>query len=103
MKEKISIRLSAELPASVDGLIDGKSSRSAFIESILREYIETRARTAFPTLDLQRINKAADGLNSEVIDVAGYQPGRKRTLSKLYYPERFGEGCCAMFQTRLHS
>ena len=73
MKEKTSITLSSDLLASLDRLSGGKSSRSALIESILREHLRTRQKQAREARDLERINRAAERLNAEAEDVLGYQ------------------------------
>jgi metal-responsive CopG/Arc/MetJ family transcriptional regulator len=73
MKEKTSITLSPDVLAKVDHLAGSKLSRSAFIESVLRIYFRERARKKTHARDLERINSAADRLNSEVEDVLTYQ------------------------------
>ena len=50
-----------------------KHSRSAFIEGVLRRYLRERRRARIHAHDIQRINSAADQLNSEVADVLEYQ------------------------------
>ena len=75
MKEKTSITLSSDVLAGLDRLAGAKSSRSAFIESILREYMRERERKTLQARDLERLNKAADSLNSEAADVLDYQFG----------------------------
>jgi metal-responsive CopG/Arc/MetJ family transcriptional regulator len=73
MKEKTSITLSADILADVDHLAGHKLSRSAFIESVLRHYIRENRRAQAHAQDLDRINSAADQLNSESADVLDYQ------------------------------
>ena len=73
MKVKTSITLSSDLLAQVDNLAGSKLSRSAFIERVLRIYFRERARRKIHARDLERINAAADRLNSEVEDVLTYQ------------------------------
>jgi metal-responsive CopG/Arc/MetJ family transcriptional regulator len=73
MKEKTSITLSADILADVDQLAGRKLSRSAFIESVLRRYIQEKRRAHAHAQDLERINRAADRLNSESADVLDYQ------------------------------
>jgi metal-responsive CopG/Arc/MetJ family transcriptional regulator len=73
MKEKTSITLSADLLADIDRLAGSKHSRSAFIESVLRRYLRERLRARINAQDLERINYAADQLNSEAADVLEYQ------------------------------
>jgi metal-responsive CopG/Arc/MetJ family transcriptional regulator len=73
MKEKTSITLSSDLLAKIDHLAGSKLSRSAFIESVLRNYFRERARRKIHARDLERINAAADRLNAEAEDVLTYQ------------------------------
>ena len=76
MKEKTSITLSHDVLARIDRLTGSKYSRSAFIEGILRTFLQERAREAVEARDLERINAAADRLNGEASDVLDYQaPG----------------------------
>jgi metal-responsive CopG/Arc/MetJ family transcriptional regulator len=73
MKEKISITLSSDILAKVDHLAGSKVSRSAFIEHVLRNYFRARSRRKMHARDLERINAAADRLNSEASEVLEYQ------------------------------
>jgi len=73
MKEKTSITLSRELLTSIDRLAGSKYSRSAFIERVLRRYMREEERAQAHARDLERINQAAERLNSEVDDVLEYQ------------------------------
>lgn len=73
MKEKTSITLSKDVLADVDQLAGSGQSRSAFIERVLRGYLRQREKAAVQALDLERINRAADRLNSEAEDVLSYQ------------------------------
>jgi len=73
MKEKASITLSSDLLAKVDHVAGSKLSRSAFIERVLRLYFWERARRKIHARDLERINAAADRLNSEAEDILTYQ------------------------------
>ena len=73
MKEKTSITLSPDILAKVDDLAGSKLSRSALIEQVLRKYFRDRARKEVQARDLERINAAADRLNSEAADVLEYQ------------------------------
>ena len=73
MKEKTSITLSSDVLAKVDHLAGSKLSRSAFIEGVLRIYFRERARKKLEARDLERINAAAERLNSEAEDVLTYQ------------------------------
>lgn len=73
MKEKTSITLSSDLLAEIDRNAGPKSSRSAFIEGVLREYFKERARQAIHEHDLQILNANADYFNREMEDVLRYQ------------------------------
>jgi metal-responsive CopG/Arc/MetJ family transcriptional regulator len=73
MKEKTSVTLSTDVLAGIDRLAGPQSSRSAFIERVLRQYLRERARAAVQARDLRRINAAAARLNSEALDVMEYQ------------------------------
>lgn len=46
----------------------------AFIERVLRRYLEARERKALQARDLERIDQAADRLNAEAEDVLEYRP-----------------------------
>ena len=73
MKEKTSITLSSDVLAQVDRNAGSKASRSAFIESVLREYFKAKVRAAINARDLELINANADYLNREMEDVLKYQ------------------------------
>ena len=73
MKEKTSITLSRDLLAGIDRLTGPQGSRSAFIERVLRRYLREQVRAQAHARDLERINRAADRLNSEADDVLDYQ------------------------------
>ena len=73
MKEKTSITLSKEVLAGIDRVAGSKRSRSAFIESVLAQYLRKRRRAQIEARDLELLNQAADELNAEVEDVLRYQ------------------------------
>jgi len=73
MKQKTSITLSPDILVKVDDLAGSELSRSALIEQVLRNYFRERARKKVQARDLERINAAADRLNSEAADVLEYQ------------------------------
>ena len=75
MKEKTSITLSSDVLVKLDSLAGQNGSRSAVIESIVRQYLRERTRREVQARDLDRLNKAADRLNAEAADVLGYQFG----------------------------
>ncbi len=73
MKEKTSITLSRDLLIGIDRLAGSHGSRSAFIERVLRRYLREQVRAQANARDLERINRAAERLNSEAADVLDYQ------------------------------
>jgi len=73
MKEKTSITLSRDLLAGIDRLAGPQGSRSAFIEHVLRRYLREQLRAQAHARDLDRINQAAERLNSEAAEVLNYQ------------------------------
>jgi metal-responsive CopG/Arc/MetJ family transcriptional regulator len=73
MKQKTSITLSKDILKQLDRLAGSRFSRSATIERVLRKYFRERTRASLHARDLQRINEAADELNSEATDVLGYE------------------------------
>jgi metal-responsive CopG/Arc/MetJ family transcriptional regulator len=73
MKEKTSITLSRDVLQAIDQVAGSEHSRSAVIERVLRRFLRERARAELQARDLERINRAADGLNAEAADVLDYQ------------------------------
>jgi metal-responsive CopG/Arc/MetJ family transcriptional regulator len=73
MKEKTSITLSSDLLAEIDRSAGKRSSRSAFIEAVLREYFKAKVRQAIYERDLKLLNAHADYFNREMEDVLRYQ------------------------------
>ena len=73
MKEKTSITLSTDVLAGVDRLAGGKRSRSAMIESVLRQYLREHAKARIQARDLELLNQEADRLNAEAADVLEFQ------------------------------
>ena len=72
-KAKASITLSSDLLDRIDRAVSPKSSRSAFIEEVLRQHFRQRARRLAHARDLERINAAADRLNREALDALEFQ------------------------------
>ena len=68
MKVKTSITLSEDLLEELDRMASGEP-RSAFIEDVLRAYVERRKREEIDARGLELINAAADRLNAEAEDV----------------------------------
>ena len=69
MKEKTSITLSTEVLTGIDRAAGSKRSRSAFIETVLAEYLRDRARAQIEARDVEALNRAADDLAPDIEDV----------------------------------
>lgn len=68
MKEKTSITLSREVLTGIDRIAGSKQSRSAFIETVLQQYLRQRARAQRDARDLEIINRNAERLNRDAED-----------------------------------
>lgn len=73
MKTKTSITLSEDVIQAVDKLMGKSKNRSEFIEKAVRAYIAQMIRRERNVRDLEIINRRADRLNQEALDVLGYQ------------------------------
>jgi len=73
MKIKTSITLSDELLKAIDLYIGAYKSRSEFMETAARIFIEQLKKKEAEQRDLEIINKCSDSLNAEAEDVLGYQ------------------------------
>jgi metal-responsive CopG/Arc/MetJ family transcriptional regulator len=73
MKQKTSVTLSSDLLAEIDRDAGSETSRSAFIENVLREYFKQKLRQAIYERDLAILNANADYFNHEMEDVLRYQ------------------------------
>jgi metal-responsive CopG/Arc/MetJ family transcriptional regulator len=73
MKLKTSVTLSSDLLEEIDRNAGSKSSRSAFIEVAMREYLKEKVRQAINRRDAELINANIDYLNREALDVLHYQ------------------------------
>jgi len=73
MKEKTSVTLSPEVLAGIDRLAGSRLSRSAFIEEVLRRYLNEEERARRNAREVKLLNRAADALNREAEDVLEYQ------------------------------
>jgi metal-responsive CopG/Arc/MetJ family transcriptional regulator len=73
MKVKTSITLSGDVLAAIDRVIGKSKNRSAFIENLIRDHIEKRAKKLQEDKDLEILNKNSDRLNREAEDVLSYQ------------------------------
>lgn len=75
MKAKTSLTLSEDLVASIDKLAGPRISRSAYIEQILREFVDRRAQTRKDAREVAAINRHAAQLNTEMSDALSFQAG----------------------------
>lgn len=75
MKAKTSLTLSEDLVASIDKLAGPKVSRSAYIEQILREFVDRRAQVRKDAREVAAINRHATQLNVEMNDALSFQSG----------------------------
>lgn len=73
MKAKTSLTLSEDLIASIDKLAGPKVSRSAYVEQILREFVQRRARARKEAREAAAINRHAAQLNVEMSDALSFQ------------------------------
>jgi metal-responsive CopG/Arc/MetJ family transcriptional regulator len=75
MKAKTSLTLSEDLVASIDKLAGPNISRSAYIEQILRDFVERRALARKHARQVAAINRHAAELNVEMSDALSFQAG----------------------------
>jgi metal-responsive CopG/Arc/MetJ family transcriptional regulator len=73
MKMKTSLTLSEDLLASIDKLAGPNISRSAYVEQILREFIDRRAEARMHSRRVAAINRHAAVLNAEMKDALDFQ------------------------------
>ena len=73
MKAKTSLTLSEDLLKDLDRMAGSKVSRSSFIEGILRDFVEQRARQKRLAQEVAAINQHAEKLNSEMNDALSFQ------------------------------
>ena len=72
MKAKTSLTLSEDLVKSLDKLAGAKVSRSAFVENILREFVDRRAAARRDAQAVAAINRHAARLNAEMSDTLSF-------------------------------
>jgi metal-responsive CopG/Arc/MetJ family transcriptional regulator len=68
MKTKTSITLSNKVLAGIDRAAGSRYSRSAYIERILREYLEQQFKAERRARDLAILNEYAKELNQDALD-----------------------------------
>jgi metal-responsive CopG/Arc/MetJ family transcriptional regulator len=73
MKVKTSITVDKGLLETVDKLSSQYRNRSEFIEAALQAYVAQMTRQEQNAKDLEIINRRADDLNKEALDVLDYQ------------------------------
>ncbi|MDQ3249006.1 MAG: ribbon-helix-helix domain-containing protein [Chloroflexota bacterium] len=73
MKIKTSITLSESLLKTIDQFSDDYKNRSLFLETAAWAFIQHLQRTGRNARDLEIINRHADALNTEALDVLTYQ------------------------------
>jgi metal-responsive CopG/Arc/MetJ family transcriptional regulator len=73
MKVKTSITLSDEILAGIDAHLDRFKNRSEFIETAVRAFIAQLRRAEQNAKDAAILNRNADRLNKEALDVLAYQ------------------------------
>ena len=73
MKTKTSLALSDDLLKDLDRLAGPRVSRSSFIERIMCDFVEQRARQKCLAQEVAAINQHAEKLNSEMNHVLSFQ------------------------------
>jgi metal-responsive CopG/Arc/MetJ family transcriptional regulator len=73
MKSKTSLTLSEDLISTLDKLAGPKISRSAFIEQILRDFVDGRTQARRDARAIASINRHAAELNAEMNDALSFQ------------------------------
>ena len=73
MKAKTSLTLSEDLVKTLDRLAGPKVSRSAFIETILRDFVDRRAQARREPQEIAAINRHVAELNAEMSDALSFQ------------------------------
>ena len=73
MKTKTSLTLSEDLIARIDKLAGSKVSRSAYIEQILRDFVDGLAQARKDAREVAAINRHAVQLNAEMSDALSFQ------------------------------
>jgi metal-responsive CopG/Arc/MetJ family transcriptional regulator len=73
MKAKTSLTLSEDLIATIDRLAGKKVSRSAYIEQILRDFVDRLAQARKDARETASINRHSAQLNAEMTDALSFQ------------------------------
>jgi metal-responsive CopG/Arc/MetJ family transcriptional regulator len=70
VRVKTSVTLPADLLATIDQV---STNRSAFVERAARAYLARLDKARREARDIEIINRNAERLNAEALDVLGYQ------------------------------
>ena len=73
MKQKTSLTLSEAVVAGLKKAARRGESRSATVDRLLRERLTDHAAQLARAREIAQINRHADALNAEALDVLGYQ------------------------------
>lgn len=73
MKAKTSLTLSEDLLKTLDKMAGPAVSRSAYIEKILREFVDRRTKAQRDAREVAAINRHAAQLNAEMSDALSFQ------------------------------
>lgn len=73
MKIKTSVTLSDELVKAIDQYSQNYKNRSDFVEAAIWAFIKQMIRNEQNARDIEIINRNADRLNAEALDVLAYQ------------------------------
>ncbi|MBY0564783.1 MAG: ribbon-helix-helix domain-containing protein [Hyphomonadaceae bacterium] len=76
MKVKTSLTLSEDVIDAIDKLAGPGASRSAYIEKILQDFLDGRARERRIAREAAAINLHAAQLNQEMMDALAFQSDR---------------------------
>lgn len=73
MKQKTSVTLSEDVMAGLKKARRRGESRSETVDRLLRERITAAAAVQARTREIEQINRHADALNAEALDVLAFQ------------------------------
>ena len=73
MKQRTSVTLSEEVVTGLTRAARPGESRSQTVDRLLRERLSDDTRHRVPAGEIERINRHADALNAEALDVLVYQ------------------------------
>jgi len=70
------VNVSEDLVRTLDRLAGSKVSRSAFIEKILRDFVDRRTQARREAQEVAAINRHSAQLNAEMSDALSFQANR---------------------------